>query len=269
MSNVCIFAHFDKDNIIDDYVIYYLKALKNHFDKIIFVSDSDLSEIEKSKITKFVDFVQAYHHGEYDWGSYKFGYIIAKENNLLSEADELLFCNDSVYGPISKIDYSKMNADINGFYANQYGLEKEIEDPHLQSWFLLVKKKVIQSKLFDDFMLSITHLEDKLEIIKRYEIGFTKNLSKEFSYQAVFSANKTDAVTNAPILMVENGFPFLKTRILRKYNVDRFIKQNLDEALYKAIIKHSSRFKKPNIFKLVYNTLKLQSKRRRYIIKSL
>ena len=28
MKRVCVFAHWDKDNIIDDYVIYYLKALK-------------------------------------------------------------------------------------------------------------------------------------------------------------------------------------------------------------------------------------------------
>ena len=28
MKRLCVFAHWDRDNIIDDYVIYYLKALK-------------------------------------------------------------------------------------------------------------------------------------------------------------------------------------------------------------------------------------------------
>ena len=65
------------------YVIYYLSALREVCDKIIFVSDSDLPENEKNKLSFFCDFVQAYHHGQYDWGSYKFGYIIAKQNNLL------------------------------------------------------------------------------------------------------------------------------------------------------------------------------------------
>ena len=50
MNRICIFAHYDKDNIVDDYVIYYLNALKKDFSKIIFVSDSDLPESETSKI---------------------------------------------------------------------------------------------------------------------------------------------------------------------------------------------------------------------------
>ena len=38
MKRVVIFAHYDKDNIVDDYVIYYLKALKEVASEIIFVS---------------------------------------------------------------------------------------------------------------------------------------------------------------------------------------------------------------------------------------
>ena len=42
MKRLAIFAHYDKDNIIDDYVIYYLKELKKSFETIIFVSYTDL-----------------------------------------------------------------------------------------------------------------------------------------------------------------------------------------------------------------------------------
>ena len=34
MKRLCIFAHYDKDNLIDDYVIYYLRELKKSFNKI-------------------------------------------------------------------------------------------------------------------------------------------------------------------------------------------------------------------------------------------
>ena len=267
MNRVCIFAHYDKDNIIDDYIIYYLNALKKDFSKIIFVSDSDLPEKETVKLSSLCDYVQAYHHGQYDWGSYKFGYIIAKQNNLLDDADELLFCNDSVYGPVSSLMLDKMQSDFNGYYENLYGLEKGVQEPHLQSWFLLIKKNMFNSQLFNSFMMSITRFEDKLEIIRNYEIGFTKTFSQDFAYSALYSSSLSDSVTNAPIQMIEKGFPFVKTRILRKYNINSFLKQNLDVELYNAIQNHSSRFKKPNIFKVLFNNLKLKNKSKKYIIK--
>ncbi len=269
MNRVCIFAHYDKDNIVDDYVIYYLNALKKDFSTIVFVSDSDLPKQEVEKISSLCDFVQAYHHGEYDWGSYKFGYIIAKQNNLLSDADELLLCNDSVYGPVNSLLLDKMTSDFNGYYENLYGLEKDVEEPHLQSWFLLIKKKMFLSDIFDSFMMSITRFQDKLDIIRNYEIGFTTIFSKNFSYSALYTSNMSDSVTNAPIKMLENGFPFIKTRILRKYNINKYLKQNLDVELYSNIQKHSSRFKKPNIFKILYNNSKLKNKSKKYVIKHL
>ena len=49
MKRLCIFAHYDKDNLIDDYVIYYLRELKKSFNKIIFVSDSDYQKKKQIK----------------------------------------------------------------------------------------------------------------------------------------------------------------------------------------------------------------------------
>lgn len=69
--NISVFAHFDKDNIIDDYVIYYLRALRAVSEKIIFVSDCDLSSDELQKLEGIADYCLAKKHGEYDFGSYK------------------------------------------------------------------------------------------------------------------------------------------------------------------------------------------------------
>jgi lipopolysaccharide biosynthesis protein len=51
MKRIIIFAHFDKQNIIDPYVIDYLKELKK-YSEIIFVSDGDLAKSEIYKIKK-------------------------------------------------------------------------------------------------------------------------------------------------------------------------------------------------------------------------
>ena len=49
MNRTVVFAHYDKDSVIDDYVIYYLKALKEIAQNIVFVSCGSLSEYEKNK----------------------------------------------------------------------------------------------------------------------------------------------------------------------------------------------------------------------------
>ena len=98
MKRLCVFAHWDRDNIIDEYVIYYLKALREVCQTIIFVSDSDLDPNELTKLNEVADYKIAQRHGEYDFGSYKRGFLLAKEKAL--DFDELIFANDSCYGPL-------------------------------------------------------------------------------------------------------------------------------------------------------------------------
>src|SRR5574344_1215747 len=97
-NRIAIFAHFDKDNIIDDYVVYFLKALKSVSDKIIFVSANDLSDFEIKKVDNICEKIISEKHDEYDFGSYKRGFLYLLENNI--EPDELIFANDSCFGPI-------------------------------------------------------------------------------------------------------------------------------------------------------------------------
>ena len=269
MKRLCIFAHYDKDNFIDDYVIYYLRELKKSFNKIIFVSDSDLSKKETDKIIDLVDYIQAFNHGEYDWGSYKYGYFIAKENYLLQGVDEVLFCNDSVYGPIYPLEpiLEKMSnnndCDFWGMYENQDGIEKGIKEPHLQSWFLLLKRNVVDSDLFDDFICSVKHLEDKNEIIQRYEIGFTQRMSCCYKYKALYTCENGNAVTQATPKLIEKGLPFIKTVVIRKYNMG--LKQ-VPKELAKLMQKHAKRIGTVSPIQKFFKTLSWKNKMKKYII---
>lgn len=86
MKRTAVFAHYDKNNLIQDYVVYYLSELKKYAEKIIFVSDSDVLPEELKKIEGIVEQSIIGRHGEYDFGSYKRGFLYAKENNLLTPA---------------------------------------------------------------------------------------------------------------------------------------------------------------------------------------
>ena len=75
MRRAAVFAHYDKDRIIDDYVIYYLKSLKEIFDNIVFVSCLEIPKEEIAKLDGIADYVICENHNEYDFGSYKRGYF--------------------------------------------------------------------------------------------------------------------------------------------------------------------------------------------------
>ena len=99
INRAAVFVHYDKQNIVDDYVIYYLKELKIVTNTIIFVSTSDLANKERKKLEKYCDKIIIRENVGYDFYSWKIGLKILGTLNIF---DEIILCNDSVYGPLVK-----------------------------------------------------------------------------------------------------------------------------------------------------------------------
>ncbi len=269
MQRVAIFAHYDKDNLIEDYVIYYLQELKKVADKIIFVSDSNISESELQKINNIIDNSIIGKHGEYDFGSYKRGYSLAKKLSFLDDCYELIICNDSCYGPLFQFDnlfetMSVKNLDFWGLTMNPIGKIstgndiKEIELPHLQSYFIVFKPQVFTSNIFDNFITSVKKESTKDLIIIKYEEELTTLLSKNnFKYDVYCEHSKK--IQNAHVrayenLITEDKCPLVKTSIYRETQRPKYppnykiLKKytNYDITLIKKDIKRN---KKPFTFK--------------------
>ena len=226
MKRLCVFAHWDRDNIIDDYVIYYLKELKKVCDCIIFVSDTDCSP---EKIEGIADYFIIGKHGEYDFGSYKRGFLFAKNKGL--NFDELLLVNDSFYGPFFPLEniFKKMDkkkCDFWGLTQNSYGMKKlgnnyvEAFTPHIQSCFLLLKQQLFNSACFGEFINTIEHKENKNDIILKYEIGLSQTLWSN-GFKSALLINKYKHTIN-PLaskwrrLIKWYKFPFLKTALVKR-----------------------------------------------------
>ncbi len=177
-DNFAIFAHYDKHNIVDEYVLIYLHNLKKFCDKIIFVSDGDLSVGEQQKILPFVSDIIAKKHQEYDFGSWKRGFNLLKEKypEEFANADKLIFANDSCYC-IGEFDFVFSQIDqmpeIDGFGITDSG---EIIH-HLQSYFLVLRPTVFRESFFDNFLQNVTKQQDKRKVIASYEIDFSKLLA--------------------------------------------------------------------------------------------
>lgn len=245
-TRTAIFAHFDKDNVIDDYVIYYLNALKKVAQKIIFVSDCDISQEEKNKLQGIADEIIAKPHGEYDFGSYKRGFLFAQENNFLNDIDELIFVNDSCYGPFYPLEniFDKMNekdCDFWGMTQSRFGYRKRGFNPirkrqlHLQSYFFVLKKNVFLSKAFNSFINSVKKQNDKSNIITEYELGLSKILmDEEFKMESFIDG--FDNCFNTSIclwdkLILEKNMPLLKCSIPRLENLSYITCDNYEEII--------------------------------------
>ncbi len=209
MTKVAIFAHYDKKNKIEDYVVYYLEELKKIANNIIFVSDSDIDSRELQKISHITSHNIVGKHGEYDFGSYKRGFLYIYENNLLNNYDELIFANDSCFGPFFSFEklWDKMSKKECDFWGTN---ENKLEfNPHIQSFFMVFKKQIFTSEVFINFIENIKKETSKQAIILNYEVGLNK-------------------------LLIQNGYKYStydKNRISRK--ISSYIRDDKDIILIK------------------------------------
>lgn len=232
MKRAVVFAHYDKDELVDDYVIYYLKSLKETAQNIIFVSCGNLSDVEKSKLDGIVSHIIAEHHEEYDFGSYKRGFFYLKENNLLENIDELVLANDSCFGPFYPFteiftEMEKKDCDFWGITKNNFGYRKVpnhffVRRPHIQSYFIVLKNNTFKSDDFTNFMKSIKPENSKCVVVSNYEIGLSEMLvEKGFRYDVYIDAY--ERINNMTIykwrqLILKYKMPFMKCSLPRLVN---------------------------------------------------
>lgn len=275
-KRTAIFAHYDKNNKIQDYVVYYLQELKKVANNIIFVSDNNLSSRELSKIKNIVSYSIAQKHGEYDFGSYKRGFLYAKDNGYLNNIKELIFANDSCYGPLFPFDimFDDMSikpVDFWGVTFNVHGLNPNIKNQgHIQSYFVVFKPQIFNSEIFNNFICSIKKEEIKEKIIENYEIGLSRMLIKAgFNWDVYFEESKKDNFKTCNLfveyydLAIKNNVPLIKTSILRGLNEDlvnskeafRYVKKHTSYniSLIEKDLLYNKKYIKPKILKSIFS----------------
>lgn len=271
-TRTAIFAHFDKDNVIDDYVIYYLNALKKVAQKLIFVSDCDLNTVETDKLIGIADKIIAKPHGEHDFGSYKRGFLFAQENNWLIGTDMLIFANDSCYGPFFQLEniFEKMEHENGNFWGitqnNKFKIFKNLpcgktcEIPHIQSYFFVLKKDVFSHLAFLNFIKSVKKEKNRNEVILKYEIGLSELLlENNFAMKSFIKAYKDESspfLHRAQELILNHGMPFLKCAIPKgRYvglSVDLEEIAKVSDYPIEIIEKHAKRTKINHFFLLTW-----------------
>ncbi|MGN0929588.1 MAG: rhamnan synthesis F family protein [Alphaproteobacteria bacterium] len=207
-NTLCLFAGYDKDGIIDDYVLCSVKRFSEISD-VYYLSDCEMKDAEIQRLAPFVKKAFAYRHQKYDFGSWS-ELIKLIGWDTICKYKNLMLVNDSVYGPfynIKKIitDFEKSCYDFYGFTPNP-----KKHSYHIQSYFLIFKNNILRNKNFQNFFNNIEFLSDKGEIIKRYEKGLSNLLYKEGFKSDTFIKNYDCYFPNQ--IVKQNGF-FIKVSL--------------------------------------------------------
>lgn len=223
-NRLAVFASYSKEEKILRSTIYYLSGLRKICQKIIFVSDNALPSDQKAKVEKTVDVLICKRHGEYDFGSYKRGFEYAEQNGLLNNVDELIFCNDSCYGPVFPLDaiFKRMDEKRCDFW----GMIDSHEIPrHICSFFFLFKRKVFEDPGFSNFVHSWTAQNDFWGYVLNYEKKFTHVLEElGYKYGIVCDLSNRDRgecqkksgngfLGIFPCLLHSYGMPLIKKKV--------------------------------------------------------
>lgn len=212
-----LIAGYDAQNIADESLLYLVQSMEKCGDVILFI-DSDCDKNQLSKFGSFCIYAAATRHGEYDFGSYKRAYQYAKDNDLLKNYDFLYLINDSVYGPLYDIEpyLEKMesnDADAFGLVCNPHPTH-----PHIQSWFIGMRKSVFLSSWFDEFMLSVKKLSDKGSITKVYEHGFSKLITANgLKWECLYQVPGR-GIYNDIKKLYKQKLPFIKKAAFKRHN---------------------------------------------------
>ena len=244
-KRICLFAGFDKDGIVDDYVIHYLRDLSKYAD-IYYLADCEMLDCELHKIKEYTKGAWAQRHSLYDFGSYS---LLAKDLvgwDVVEKYDELILANDSCYlvGDFSAI-FKKME-QVKGFWGLQitdlYASNKIIDFSeyknkfslkragfHLGSYFIAFEGGIIRNKKFQTFINAVEKLNSKTDIIAKYEWGLNKMLLQEDYEPSSYIENiypTQPLYSSSAFSLIKQGFPLLKIQYLTKNN-------NVTSSLYK------------------------------------
>ena len=167
-----LFAHFDRKDEVDPYVVYYLERLWRSGSTIVFVSGSPWLRAETAEaIRPFCAGIYTRETLSLDFGSWHLAWALVEARGWkIENFDELLLANDSVYGPLFDLEEMFSARGI----ADLFGVTESREHvSHLQSFFLLWALNERTLPFLRRFWREFQYIANKDRLIQRYEIGMS------------------------------------------------------------------------------------------------
>lgn len=219
-----IFAYFDADGIVDDYVAYLVSEVGKYCSRQVCIVNGALTPESENKLRAAGGEVVFRENRGYDITAYRDA-LLAQD---LSDIDEVLFYNQTVFGPVCPLDamFAQMDARDVDFWglSRHKGAkhaswdENETFPPHVQSYWFAVRKPMLTDARFLDYWNNLPAIETYWDAVRRHEVRFTKHFADLGFAWDVFLHTEEDEICNdyplmgKPKEMLEQGCPFVKRK---------------------------------------------------------
>ena len=220
-----IFAYFDADGIVDDYVAYLVSEVGKHCVRQVCIVNGTLTQEDADKLRAAGGEVVFRENRGYDITAYRDA-LLAQD---LSDIDEVLFYNQTIFGPVCPLDamFAQMNARDVDFWglSRHKGAkhaswdENEAFPPHVQSYWFAVRKPMLTDGRFLDYWNNLPAIETYWDAVRKHEVRFTKHFADLGFVWDVFLHTEDDEICNdyplmgKPKEMLEQGCPFVKRKV--------------------------------------------------------
>jgi hypothetical protein len=201
---VCLFAGYDRDGLVDPYVVDYLREI-GRFADVYYLADGVLAPGELDKVAAVTKGAWSIPHAAYDFGSFS---ILARDLvgwDLVDSYDELLLANDSCFlvRPLDEV-FARMDARACDWWSLQatsmehhesyvtddspiplaeakesfIGPRRwtDVDYLHLSSYFLAFRAPVHQDPGFRWRIDTVSGQRDKHMVVHKYEVGLSRYL---------------------------------------------------------------------------------------------
>ncbi|UDY25401.1 CDP-glycerol glycerophosphotransferase family protein [Nocardioides sp. Kera G14] len=240
----CLFAGFDRDGIVDEYVIDYVRELSRHAD-VYYLADGFVSTDELAKLDGLATAAWAEAHGGDDFGSYALlaSHYVGWER--LEGYDEVLFANDSCYlvRPLdgvfarmtgvrtdwwglqaAKLDFDRAHGATDPIPLERGKVYRTGAEPwgphcrlHVGSYFLAVRRRVLTDPGFRRRLTAVAAQSQRTKSVLKYEIGLSDHLIRRgFDFRTWSDQLHPyhPLYTNEYFTLLDHGFPLLKRDLL-------------------------------------------------------
>lgn len=185
MNRLCIFVTFDFENIVDEYIAYMLGELRKVVSCLIVVCNYKYIAKGSEYIYPYADKVFYRANIGFDAGAYKDALCCYAGWDEVSQYDEILLVNDSFYGPLYSFKgifdrMEKVATDYWGLTRAPKGMleDKYAYGSHIQSYFIVFRKSVLQSIQFRKFWADMVYPQFLTQAIIAFELGCNSYLEK-------------------------------------------------------------------------------------------
>lgn len=248
-----IFVFFDPQGIVDDYILYMLKALRPHFSKLVTISNTTLDNCGKERLLCWSDALFIRENSGLDAAAFKAGLVSYCGWNEVEKYDEVVLFNDTFFGPIHSFDdmfekMSERDVDFWGMSASYRGpdgwnkVKYGYLPDHIQTFFVAFRKGMVCTEAFHDYWNNYDDtLNDFVSVVTQHEVVMTKHF-QDLGFRWSIYANTEHYSSkyqsenfnlfhyHAHTMMRDMSFPVLKKKTLNISITDQLNMQDLESS---------------------------------------